>query len=307
MSQNYKCIAVPSSDGVHQLSGRIYLPKQTPKGIFHIVHGMTEHIERYDRFMTDLSTFGYICCGYDNLGHGNTVNSDSELGFIAHKDGHKLLAEDVGRFASVVKKEYGEDIPYILLGHSMGSFIVRYSVSQGFVKPARLILMGSAGENKAAGMGLLLIALIKLIFGEHHFSSLIDKIAFGSYNDHFGGGSKDDPKPWLTTDEEIRKKYYADKFCSFNFSVSAMGDLIRLIKLTNNKDWYEDMPKKLPILLVAGNDDPVGNYGKGIFEINDRLKAKGADVKYILYDGARHEILNEPIYETVKNDIINFI
>lgn len=306
MSINVKSFKVPSSDGVHNLAGVVYEPEIEALGYFHIVHGMTEHIGRYDRFMRDMAQQGYICFGYDHLGHGYTANDDSELGYIAEKDGWDLLCRDVRVFSDAVMSEYGKDKPYILLGHSMGSFVVRVAAEK-YVKPDKLIIMGTAGPNPAAGAGLALISIIKLFRGDKHFSRLIDNIAFGSYNNRFGGGSESDPKPWLTTDESVREKYYADKFCTFNFSVSAMGDLITLIKTCNRADWYKGISKTMPVLLVAGEDDPVGDYGKGVQTVANRLTEQGVDTKCILYPNARHEILNDFTYDEVRSDILTFV
>ncbi len=299
-----------SSDGVHTLAGVIYLPESEPLGYFHIVHGMTEHIERYDRIFTDLCEKGYICFGYDNLGHGYTARNESELGYIADKGGDDLLCRDVKVFSDAVtekyNKKFGKKLPYYLMGHSMGSFITRLAVEK-YVKPDKYIIMGTGGKNPAASAGLAVIALIKLLFGGHHISPLIEKMAFGSYNSRFGGGTAEDPSPWLTRDAEMRKKYYADHFCTFKFTVSAMGDLIRLNKDSNRKEWYDNMPKELPILLLSGADDPVGGYGKGIDQVYSELKSTGHDVKSILYPDARHEILNDITYDEVKKDILEFI
>ena len=106
--------------------------------------------------------------------------------------------------------------------------------------------------------------------------------------------------------ENIAKKYYADKYCTFKFTVSAMNNLISLILLANERGWYEELPKDMPILLVSGEDDPVGNYGKGVTEVYDKLKSNGFDAECILYKGARHEILNDFTYEQVRLDILNF-
>ena len=298
----------PSCDGRHELSGVVFIPEGKPKGFYQIVHGMTEHIARYEKFMSDMTENGFLCFGYDNLGHGNTVNDDSELGYIAPNEGWDLLARDVKAFSDAVfaayKKE--DDIPYYLMGHSMGSFIARYAASK-YVKPCKLIVMGTGGANPAASLGLGVIAVIKSIYGEKHFSPLVDKLAFGSYNKRFGGGTKDDPKPWLTNDESIRKKYYADKFCSFNFTVSAMGDLISIMKYANADEWYSSLPKDMPILLVSGENDPVGNYGKGITEVKAKLEKQNIPVSMVLYPEARHEILNDFCYEAVIKDILDFI
>lgn len=300
-----KIFSVQSSDGIHNLSGVVYLPAGEARGLFHVVHGMTEHIARYDKFLTDMAKQGFISFGYNHLGHKDTAD-DSELGYIAKNDGWKLLVNDVKVYSDAVRAEFGApDMPLCLMGHSMGSFIARLA-AESCVKPCRLVVMGTGGPNPAAGVGLALIGAIKKIKGDKHISKLIDGIAFGSYNKRFGGGTPDDPKPWLTRDEEIRKIYYADKYCMFNFTVSAMGDLINLIKHSNSTDWFKNIPSDLPILLVSGEQDPVGNYGKGVREVEDKLKKQGKNVTLKLYGGARHEILNDNTYEETLADILKF-
>ncbi len=301
-----EALCLKSSDGVHTLSGIIYLPEGEAKGLFHIVHGMTEHIGRYDRFMTDMADAGYIVFGYDNLGHGNTAKDETELGYIAKKNGHEFLAKDVAVFSEAVKEKYGKTLPYFLMGHSMGSFITRLAVTK-YVKPDKFIIMGTGGKNSAAGAGLALIGIIKAFCGDRHISNLSYSLTFGGYNKRFTEVTNDDPSPWLTNDRAVREKYYSDHFCSFKFTISAMGDLIRLNKLTNNAAWYKNMPSLLPVLLISGEDDPVGNYGKGIREVERKLKKRGISAKCILYPNARHELLNDFTYEKTKEDITAFI
>lgn len=295
----------PSSDGIHTLSGVVYLPKGEKRAYFHIVHGMTEHIGRYDRIMTDLANMGYICFGYDNLGHRGTVNDKSELGYIAKKKGYELLARDVKVFSDAVRAEYG-DLPYYLMGHSMGSFIVRLAAER-YVHPDKLIVMGTGGSNPAAGAGIALISVIKLFRGDRYISRFVDNLAFGGYNTKFKGDSDYSSKSWLTTDQSIRNKYLEDDYCTFKFTVSAMADLMKLLKYSNRSAWYKKLPKDIPVLLVSGEDDPVGNYGRGVKEVEDKLARAGASVRCVLYKGARHEILNDFTYDTVKSDISDFI
>ena len=306
MAIEKKAFSVLSSDGKHLLKGYVYLPEGDIAGIFHVVHGMTEHIGRYDSFLTDMAKCGYIACGYDNLGHGYTANDDSELGYIADKDGWKLLAKDVRVFSDRVREEYGKDLPYYLMGHSMGSFIVRVA-AESYVTPDKLVIMGTAGKNPVADMGIALTRIIGALKGKKHISALMDSIAFGSYNSHFEGEEAEAPNPWLTNDKAIRKKYANDKFCTFKFTVSAMGDLITLIKECNSDRWFKSLRREMPILLVSGEDDPVGDYGKGILSVRDKLKEAGADVSCILYKGARHEILNDFTYPDVLKDITDFL
>ena len=296
---------VLSSDNVHMLAGVVYLPEGEAKGLFHVVHGMTEHMGRYERFMADMAKEGWICFGYDNLGHGRTAKDDSELGYIADKRGWEFLARDVGIFSEAVRAEYGNnDMPYVLMGHSMGSFISRLAAER-YVKPQKLIIMGTGGPNPAAGAGIALIEAVKLFKGGKHISPMVDKLVFGDYNKKFKD-SDVAPGAWITTDVEIRKKYAADRFCAFKFTVSAMGDLVRLLKYSNRGGWYKNLSGDISILLVSGEDDPVGGYGKGIITVRDKLTSAGKNVTCRLYSGARHEILNDFTYDTVKNDILNF-
>lgn len=300
---------VPSVDKKHTLKGVVYVPQGEPKGFFHVVHGMAEHIRRYDRFMRHMAENGYICFGYDHLGHGRTAESADEWGYIAADGGWELLLQDVGNFADAVKQDYGEKgetLPYILMGHSMGSFIVRLATEK-YVKPDKLIIMGTGGNNPAAGIGLNVIAAVQKKHGPRHVSPMVDKLCFGSFNKRFGGGTAEDPSPWLTADRKERQKYYDDAMCGFPFTVSAMRDLVQLMKQANRKEWFTSLPQGMPVLLVSGAEDPVGNYAKGVRQVYTRLQQAGVPVRIHLYPGGRHEILNDVTYEQVVEDIEKFI
>lgn len=307
MSYTKRAYKVLSSDGVHYLSGVIYMPDGEAKGFYQVAHGMTEYIGRYDRIMSDLADEGYICFGYDHLGHGKTVNDKSELGFIASKNGYDHLCRDIKVFSDAVRTELDPEnkLPYYLMGHSMGSFIVRLATEK-YARPDKLIVMGTGGANPAAPFGIALISLIKRFKGERHISKFIYALAFGSYNTKFKNDADSCASSWLTTDQSIRNKYLDDEYCTFKFTVSAMGDLMKLLKECNRGGWFKNMPR-IPILLVAGEDDPVGNYGKGVLEVEKKLKKNDHDVKAIIYKKARHEILNDFTYDEVKNDILEFI
>ena len=295
---------VLSCDGVHHLAGKVYLPPAAPVGILHILHGMTEHMARYHRFMGDMAEAGYIVCGYDHLGHGYTANDPSELGYFAKRDGWELLLRDVQVFSDSVRKAYGEDLPYALMGHSMGSFIARLAAER-YVRPDQLIIMGTGGPNPIAGVGLGLIRLIKLFCGERHVSPLAEALAFGGYNKRFGEDAH--PKAWLTNDAGVREAYMNDPFCTFHFTASAMGDLICLTKNANRRAWFKALPSDMPVLLVSGADDPVGDYGRGVETVYRRLTEAGKTVTCRLYDGYRHEILNDACYDRVVQDVRDFL
>ena len=295
---------VLSSDGEHQLAGRVYVPEGEPVGVFQVVHGMTEHIARYDAFMREISSHGFVVFGYDHLGHGLTARNDGELGFIAHRDGWRRLVDDVERFAAEVRAEYGEALPYILMGHSMGSFIVRMTAAT-YDRHDRLIIMGTGGPNPAAGAGLAMIKIIKALRGERYVSDFIYSVAFGKYNDRFA--DENDIYAWLSKIRSVREAYAADKFCTFKFTVSAMGDLISVNRASNAKSWARTMNKTKPVLLVSGSDDPVGDYGRGVTAVRDMLVTAGVPAEMKLYDGCRHEILNETCRDDVIKDILAFI
>lgn len=292
-----------SSDGIHTLRGIVYLPEE-PKGIVQIVHGMAEHIGRYDAFMSYLAENGWIACGHDHLGHGKTADNADELGFFAKKDGDLFVCKDTFAFGSAVKEIYGH-LPLILLGHSMGSFIVRQTVRLYPDACDALIIMGTGGKNPLSAIGYATASLIRAMRGEKYVSALVNHVAFSSYNKRTNSEKE---YAWLSRDEKEIEKHDADPLCTFPFTVSAMRDLIRLQSLVNQKNWYADIRKDLPIFIVSGAEDPVGNYGKGVEEVYSSLIAEGVtDVTRKIYPDMRHEILNELDRETVYDDILSFI
>ncbi len=295
---------VASTDNIHTLKGKIYIPDGEINGILHIVHGMTEHIGRYDPLMTAIAENGYIVFGFDNLGHGRTAKNDGELGFIASNDGWKLLVKDVDAFGKAVKRLFPEK-PMILMGHSMGSFIARLAFQSFPENYSKLIICGTGGKNPLAFAGLFLTNVIKLIKGEKHISKLVLNMAFGSYNNRFKDEHND--HAWLSTQSSLVEKYATDKFCSFKFTVSAMHDLIMLTFLSNKNEWFLNISKDTPILLISGEDDPVGNYGKGVRQVYNRLINANTNAKLKLYKNCRHEIHNDSCRSEVINDILDFI
>jgi alpha-beta hydrolase superfamily lysophospholipase len=293
---------VLSSDKEHMLAGIVYIPDGTTKGLIQICHGMVEHMGRYDRFMRDMAEDGYIVFGCDQLGHGRTVRDESELGFIAHRDGWKRLVDDVTVFGDAVREEYGRDLKYTLLGHSMGSFIARLAAQRDMYD--KLILSGTAGPNPLSRAAIAILRAEKAVKGERCVSPASEKIAFGKYNKRFDEG---DPHSWLTKDTEVRRKYSKDPFCSFHFTLSALEDLAHLQHECNAKEWAGSLNRTKPVLLISGTGDPVGDYGKGVRKVFDMLSDAGVPVKMRLYENCRHEVLNEDCYDEAVGDIRRFI
>ena len=303
MSFEIKTLEVKSTDNIHTLRGKIFIPNGEIKGLFHLVHGMTEYIDRYDHLFSFLAENGFVAFGYDHLGHGKTAENEDELGFIAHKDGWKYLVNDVVTFTRAVKKIY-PDTPTVLMGHSMGSFIARLVAESYVAEYDKFIFCGTSGPNPASSAGLLLVKIIKAFKGEKHKSNLIQNIAFGGYNKDFDG---DTPYEWLTTDREVINKYAADKYCTFRFTVSAMGDLMNLLSKCNRGAWFESLDGTKPILLIAGDKDPVGNYGKGVKAVYEKLIKNGKKCDIKLYENCRHEIHNDICKDEMFSDILKFI
>ena len=290
---------IPSADNIHQLYCRVYTPYGTPKGLFHVVHGMTEHIRRYDGFMRFMAEHGYVCYGFDNLGHGYTAGSDEDLGYIGN---WQWMVDDVRNVSLLMKSEFGEELPCYLLGHSMGSFIARCGATPTIWNKA--IFMGTGGPNPASGPGLLYIRHLIRKDGERGYSSTIEKLLFGSYNKRFEGET--DFMAMLSTIPEVKEAYRNDPYCTFRFTLNAHYVLVKLQMLCNKKTWFHNISANLPIMLMSGSEDPVGNYGKGVQAVYDNLIKFGKDARIKIYQGCRHEILNDTCREEVIADIIAF-
>ena len=306
---SYISLSIPSTDGVHQIAARVCLPapETAVVGYFQVVHGMAEHIGRYDRFLSDLAAQGYIAFGHDHLGHGHTVSDGAELGHIADRNGWRLLADDVAAVRHHVMAAYPARVPYLLMGHSMGSFVVRTaSVLHG--PPDGLVVMGTGGPNPLSGTGLLVIRLVKALRGGKYRSAFLKKLIFGSYDRGFSSGSVsgDGGDLWLSADPANRDAYHADPLCGFPFSAAAMEDLVRLQRFANSRAFFSGMGGT-PVLLVSGGDDPVGGHGRGVTAVYERLRKSGTPVEMKLYSGLRHEILNEgAAYGEITGDILDF-
>lgn len=294
-----------SRNGIQDITYYIYTPLCTPKAVLQISHGMCEYIERYEDFIDYLTGKGFLVCGNDHLGHKNSVPSKDKLGYFAPKDGYTFLPRDLARVTRMVQRQY-PDLPFFLLGHSMGSFVARAYLTRYPDLIDGIIICGSAGSNPALGAGSFLISVIKAFKGEFYRSPFIDKLMFGNYNSRYKNtSSKFD---WLTHDKAVIEKYEKDEYCNFLFTTSAYKDLTRLLHYVSSQQWYEAVPKELPVFIISGDMDPVGNWGKGILEVEKKLQAQGlTDLTVKLYKDMRHEILNETGKEEVYQDVLNWL
>ena len=302
-----KAYTYKSSSGLCDISAWGYFPADNIriKGVVQIAHGMAEHHKRYEDFISYLNNNGYAVFINDHLGHGESVTDDSQLGFFGTENGWQNIVDDAKSLTDIAVNEFPE-LPVILFGHSMGSFVARlYSAQYGDSVDA-VVYCGTAGANPAAGVGLAMVNAIIRMKGTHHRSKLIDKLAFGTYN------SKIKPSrtsfDWLTKCEDIVDAYINDDYCGFLFTASGYKDLMEMIVEVNKDGWFTSVRTDLPIYLVAGAADPVGNYGKGIKEVYKNLVKTGhTDVTIKLFSDDRHEILNEKDKSDVYRNILSWL
>lgn len=294
----------PSHTGNTDIYVQTLTPETAPfKAVIQIVHGMAEHTDRYLDVARYLCSKGFAVIMHDHAGHGRSVKSDDDNGYFCEKDGWLRLTEDVYEVTKLSKKLF-PDNKIIIWGHSMGSFITRNYLAKYKNSVDAAIICGTSGSNPGAPAGILLATAVIKLKGSKCRSKFIDNIAFGQYNKHFSGGTGFE---WLSVNEENVSKYIADPKCGFLFTASAFGDLFTLLKEVSLDKWYNDVPKNTKLYLISGTMDPVGNYGKGVQEVYDKLIASGhTDVTMKLYEGLRHEIHNENTDNAVYDDIAAF-
>ena len=292
-----------SKDGKSKMRAIIREPEGAAKGILQIVHGMAEYIDRYEDFMQYLCGQGWICCGHDHLGHGKLAKQE-DLGYFADRDGWKLLIEDTHQVTKLMQSRHPEQ-PYVLMGHSMGSFVARLTAVKYKEDYKGLIICGTGGRNRLDGLGVLLFDTIRFFRGSRHRSRFVDSTMAKFFNRGF---AQDRNINWISRDREQVDRYFEDPLCGFGFTASAMGDLVRLTRSANGREWFRSFPKNLPTFIISGTHDPVGDYGKGVTSVYNNLLKNGASrVSMTLYPEGRHEILNEINKEEVYEDVAHFL
>lgn len=301
---NLEELKIKSKQDDLELSISIVKPEGDIKGIIQISHGMAEHKERYYPFMEYMANFGYISVINDHRGHGKSVKNKEDLGYF-YDENAEFIVEDLHQITLYIKDQY-PDKELILFGHSMGSMIVRKYIKKYDNDIDKLIICGSPSKNSLAGMALLMVEIQTFIHGGHYRSNLIQNLAFGSYNDNIEKSIS--PNSWICANEEVVQKYDEDELCGFVFTLNGFKNLFKVMRnIYSNKGW-KLQNKELPILFIAGGQDPVIINEEKWIQSQDFLKKKGyKNISRILYDGMRHEILNEKENEKVFKDILKWI
>lgn len=294
-----------SSNGINRIQYYIYEPECEITGIIQISHGMCEYVGMYEELICYLCDHGFLVCGNDHLGHGDSASSSREYGYFAKKDGWIHLIKDVKKLNHYVRKEY-PGIPCYLLGHSMGSFIARmYTDCYGDTIDGAIYL-GTSGTVHGTVAALTILKAYRMLKGEKYRSKWMNWMAFGSYNRHYR--DEKDNFSWLCHNKEFRKNYLTEEKNSFIFTLSGFVDLASLVYYISQNSWYRRIPKQLPYLLMAGTEDPVGQYGKGVKEVYRKMvKAGCTNVTMQLYEGDRHVLIQEDDKEKVMENLLLWI
>lgn len=271
------------------------------RAVVQICHGMAEYIERYEEFALWLTERGYYVTGHDHLGHGKSVVSERDYGYFPEKNGNECVIGDIRKLYLITRHHY-PDCPYFMLGHSMGSLLLRQYIQEYGKEIDGAIIMGTGYKPYLMVMaGEILCKAMAVIRGGAYRSRFIDRMVFGGFNQSFEPG--DTGKEWLSANGENVVQYTKDPLCGFVFTVNAYRQMFRGMRTLTGKG-VRKVSKSVPILFVSGAEDPVGDFGVGVSKVYEQFRNEGIrDVSIKLYPGYRHEILNEKDKMQVFQDI----
>ena len=277
-----------STDGNTQVSYKIYIPTDNPRAVIQICHGMWEHIGVYERngLIKALTDAGIVVCGNDHIGHGSTASSDAMLG---HFDNCKHMVDDINELNVIVRKRYPY-LPYILLGHGFGSFIVRDYITR-YSNIDGAVIVGSTSADKPLGTLKVLSSLTALFRGKRYRTQLVKKLAVGALNTGFA--SEKDEYSFRNSNPDERTKIRYDGNQVFDYTVSAYKAVVSLADSVCSSEWAAKVPLSLPIYLMSGKNDPVGECGESVKQLFTILEdVELNELKMDLFDG-RHDIFSD--------------
>lgn len=301
----------PSWDGESTIHAIIWQPDLAdgalPRGIVQLIHGMSEHIERYDSFARFLAGQGFVVCGHDHIGHGHSVSSPEDLGHMPPQNGADVLVEDVDTLRYIASHAFGTELPYFIFGHSMGSFTLRVYLTRHGDGLAGAILCGTGNKPQVISLaGNMLANVTAKIRGDHAKSKLIHNMADGAFSRALE--NPDTPFDWISADKENVRTYMEDDLNGFPFTLGGYAALTKLTLLAADLELAKSIPSTLPLLFIAGAKDPVGDNGAGVKTAAALMEEAGLeDVEVILYDDMRHEILNESEAHVVFDDVLAWL
>ena len=293
---------VSSFDGL-QLKGVVYEPEGTPKGLIQFVHGMVEYKKRYEKAMQFFAEQGYVAACHDQRGHGDSVEKEEDRGWFHDVHG-KAIVEDCAEVTQYLKAQY-PGLKVTLFGHSMGSMVVRCYLREHDDLIDKLIVCGSPSNNPLSGVAVGLVKCARLFKGERHRSKLFSYLATGKGSQDFKKAGKGS---WLTRDQAVADEFSADPKCQFSFTLNGYQNLFNMMRYTYKKRGYQVKNPTLPIHFIAGSDDAVILSDLKWFKAIEFLRKVGYEtVSGKLYEGMRHELLNELGKEEVYADVLAFM
>ena len=298
-----------SSDKKTQIHAiKVYPKDKKITRILQIVHGMTEYIEKYLDFMEYLSSYGFLVVGHDQLGHGASYTKSEDQGYFGEPDPNLNLIEDIHKLKKITEEKY-PNLPYFILGQSMGSFLLRQYITIYTDNLAGVLLLGTGFVSPCAtSLALRLISVWACFKGWKHKSNFIRGIISGSEIKKWDTTGKDLNRSWLTRDPEMAKKLIFDKKSHFVFTLNGYYGLLQCINYVCNNSNIVKVKSNLPILFLSGKCDLVGNYGKGVIKSAEIMRSMGSiDVTLKLIDNDRHELLNEIDRKDIYIYILNWI
>lgn len=295
-----------SSTGKNTIHARVCKPDGDIKGVVQIAHGIAEHINRYDEFMSFLAENGFVAVGNDHLGHGQSYKTPEEKGIFALKDGWNYVVKDMVKLHDIMAEQY-PDVPYIMFGHSMGSFLTRNYIIDYPEKFDMAVLSGTGHQSKGLiTAGNVMASLLVAVNGADSDGKALNDIAFGSYCKKI-----DNPETgfeWLSVNPDNVKKYITDENCGFVCKTGLYRDMMKGIKYITDQTNIKKMDVGKPVYFMSGKEDPVGDYGAGVEKAYKAFCSAGCkDVMIRLYENGRHEMLNETNKDEVMTDILNWI
>ena len=293
-----------SNDGKHRVRTLIWTDDAvSPCGVVQIAHGVCEHIGRYDEFARYLAQAGYVVCGNDHLGHGKTSISIADLGYLEPGD-HIHMLQDMNTLYRIMHKRY-PDLPYIMFGHSMGSFLVRLYASQFASELAGIILCGTM--QLPAPLLLMNDPVQKLMdrLPPNFNMGDLSNVAFGKLTKK--ALKEEDDLAWISRNKENLARWREDPYAGFTVGNELARELLSLAVKAGMPSTVKRLPADFPVMLISGAKDPVGFFGRGVIAYSDMLMQADVIPEVILYPGDRHEILNEEDREKVYADIASFL
>lgn len=291
--------------GTNKIHAVKWIPDGQPRCILQIVHGMCEYVERYEEFAAFLSSHNIMVVGEDHLGHGKSMGNNPP-GYFCEKNPERVVVEDVRILKEMIQEEY-TDVPYVLFGHSMGSFITRNFIHKYGAEIDGAVISATGLPTKATLATMkVVVSVLTAVQGGRHVSQFMDKMAFGRYLKRIDNPKT--PVDWISVNEENVQKYLSDDLCGFTFTLNGFRTLQGVCSGLYDTEKIAAIPKELPLLFIYGDEDPVGGYGAGVEKSYQMYADAGMKkVSKILYPGKRHELLNEDNKMQIMQDVYAWI